>query len=66
MQILQIPATSASSERVFSTAGLTIANDRARLLPQSASMLIFLRGAWPIAEKFAKTKITGDDELAKP
>lgn len=61
MQILPIQATSASSERVFSTAGLTIANDRARLLPENAAILIFLRAAWPVAENFAKEKITGDN-----
>jgi hypothetical protein len=41
-RILCIPATSAPSERLFSAAGLTIANDRASLLPDNASMLIFL------------------------
>jgi hypothetical protein len=41
-RILCIPATSAPSERVFSAAGLTIAKDRARLLPTTADDLIFL------------------------
>ena len=41
-RVLCIPATSAPSERVFSTAGLTIANDRARLLPENADNLVFL------------------------
>ena len=45
-RILCIPATSAPSERLFSVAGLTIANDRAGLLPDNAADLIFLRGAW--------------------
>lgn len=50
-RILCIPATSAPSERLFSVAGLTIANDRARLLPDNAADLIFLRGAWgPLLE----------------
>ncbi len=39
---LAIQATSAPAERLFSVAGLTIANDRARLLPDNAAMLIFL------------------------
>ncbi len=41
-KFLAIQATSAPSERLFSAAGLTIANDRARLLPDNAAMLIFL------------------------
>ena len=40
-RVLCIPATSASSERLFSTAGLTITNDRARLLPDNAEDLMF-------------------------
>ena len=40
-----IPATSAPSERVFSTAGLAIAYDRARLTPDNANDLVFLRTA---------------------
>jgi hypothetical protein len=49
---LCIPATSAPSERVFSQAGLTIANARARLLPDHAEDLIFLHGALAEAENF--------------
>ena len=40
---LAIPATSAPSERLFSQAGLTIANDRASLLPETAADIVFLR-----------------------
>ena len=41
-QYLAIQATSASSERLFSVAGLTISKDRARLTSDNAAMLIFL------------------------
>jgi hypothetical protein len=42
-RVLCIPATSAPSERLFSTAGLTIANDRSRILPEHAESVIFLK-----------------------
>ena len=40
--VLCIPATSAPSERVFSTAGRTISAERSRMLPDNAADLIFL------------------------
>ena len=46
--ILARPATSAPSERLFSSAGLTIANDRARLTPHLANDLIFLHDVYPL------------------
>jgi hypothetical protein len=46
--ILAIPATSAPCERLFSHAGLTISNDRARLTPDVASDLIFLHDGYPL------------------
>jgi hypothetical protein len=49
-RVLCIPATSAPSERAFSQAGLTIANARARLLPEHAADLVFLHGALEEAE----------------
>ena len=52
MQILAIPATSAPAERVFSLAGITIANDRARLLPENANELLFLREALVSVRKY--------------
>ena len=62
LRTLQIQATSASSERAFSSAGLAITNERSSLLPRNASMLIFLRGAWDIADKFHGSKIKGHEE----
>ncbi|MES3019411.1 MAG: hAT family dimerization domain-containing protein [Bacteroidota bacterium] len=41
-QYLCCPATSAPSERIFSSAGLTITAKRTRLKPQHASSLVFL------------------------
>ena len=49
---LCIPAKSASSERFFSAAGLTIANDRARLLPENAGALILLHSGWGLADRY--------------
>ena len=48
---LCVPATSAPCERLFSHAGLTIANDRASLLPDNAAEIIYLRVAWDKIEK---------------
>ena len=50
-RVLSIRATSAPSERIFSSAGLTIANDRASLLPELAGSLVFLRDAWKLVEE---------------
>ena len=53
-RIVCIPATSAPSpsERLFSQAGLTIAKDRANLLPEMAESLVFLQDAWDIADEY--------------
>lgn len=42
IKFLIIPATSAASERIFSTAGLILNKKRSKLSPQHASLLIFL------------------------
>ena len=41
--LLCIPATSVGAERVFSTAGLVINQQRCSLLPENVDMLVFLR-----------------------
>jgi len=56
-RLLSIPATSAPSERLFSDAGITIANDRASLLPDVAASCIFLQDAWEWADAYLHTKM---------
>jgi len=48
---LAVPASSASSERVFSSAGLTLTKKRQRLLPGRIAKLVFLKTAWPALEE---------------
>jgi len=43
-RVLSIPATSAPSERVFSAASNVINKKRARLTPENAGLILFLRG----------------------
>jgi len=52
IKYLAIPATSAPSERVFSSAGLTIAKDRARLESTRANELVFLHEGIPALRKY--------------
>ena len=52
LKYLSIPATSAPSERVFSTAGLTIAKDRARLEASRANEIVFLHDCIPALRKY--------------
>ena len=49
--VLCIPATSAPTEHLFSYAGLTIADNRASLLPDNAEEIIYLRVAWQKVER---------------
>ena len=53
---LCVPATSAPSERLFSSAGLTIANDRAGLTPDNAADLVTLKSWWKFLEKTIDNK----------
>ena len=64
LKILSIPARSAPADRVFLTAGITIAKDRARLDTANANELVFLHESLPIKYKvkalnyvFFKTKV---------
>ena len=52
---LGIPASSASVERLFSVAGLTISDDRGRLSAEHASQLIFLRASWKPLEEYLES-----------
>jgi hypothetical protein len=50
-RLLCIPATSASAERAFSSAGLTIAADRCSMLPELANELVFLHDAYRLFDE---------------
>jgi hypothetical protein len=52
LKYLSIPATSAPSERAFSTAGLTIAKDRAQLEASRANEIVFLHDSIPALRKY--------------
>jgi hypothetical protein len=52
LRVLAIPATSAPSERVFLTAGITIAKERSLLDPHNAGELIFLHDVLPAIQKY--------------
>jgi hypothetical protein len=53
---LCVPATSAPSERVFSSASLTISKLRNCLSPDTARALIFLRNTWPQLDELAQDR----------
>jgi hAT family C-terminal dimerisation region len=47
---LAVPASSAASERMFSSAGLTVSKKRTCLKKERVSTLVFLKTAWPALE----------------
>lgn len=47
---LAVPASSAASERLFSSAGLTVSKKRTRLGTERVSTLVFLKTAWPFLQ----------------
>jgi hAT family C-terminal dimerisation region len=55
-RILCVPATSASSEIVFSDAGNVITEDRTRLTPDTASALVLLKH-WDTIEDMLKSHL---------
>jgi hypothetical protein len=55
-RVLCVPATSAASERLFSTAGLIITKKRNRLSSETAALLIYLRNAWPVVDAWKEKK----------
>ena len=65
-RMLCIPATSAPTKRVFSTAGLTISNSQASILPQNVSNLISLHDSWPVAREYEAKILKSTEILIEP
>ena len=53
---LCIPATSAPSERTFSTAGNVVTQKRTRLSPDLVATSVFLYGTWDEVEAYLEAK----------
>jgi zinc finger BED domain-containing protein 1 (E3 SUMO-protein ligase ZBED1) len=60
---LAVPASSAASERMFSSAGLTVSKKRTCLKADRVSTLVFLKTAWPALE--AQGVLYGADSKCK-
>ena len=61
-RVLNIPATSASSERIFSGAGLLVTPKRSSINADNVSELTFLQNNWLKAEAWKKRN---DEEITK-
>jgi hypothetical protein len=59
-QVLCIPATSGPLECMFSSAGLIIAEDHARLTPQTVNELVFLHDVIPAIREFEHCQGRGE------
>jgi hypothetical protein len=60
---LAIPATSASSERVFSIGGLTVTDKRSRLNADVVSDFVVLKGSWDkVSAWMAENNVSGDSD----
>lgn len=51
-RVLCIPASSAESERIFSSAGLIVSKKRQRLKPTVVRDLVFLRSCWATVDEY--------------
>jgi hypothetical protein len=51
-EVLGIPATSAASERVFSSAGLVVSDLRSSMKSETVRDLVLLRGSWEAIENW--------------
>jgi len=58
---LCVPATSVSSERVFSTAGLVVNRLRSRLSPEHVDMLLFLRKNYHKCDTYPDDNCDGEE-----
>ena len=53
-RVLAIPATQAQSERMFSTAGLTVNKRHGSLDPENVELLLFLRCNWTAVDEWQR------------
>lgn len=54
-RVLAIPSSQAQSERMFSTAGLTVTPTRSRLLDENVELLVYLRNVWGVVDEWKKS-----------